>query len=132
MVKAANWLSHLDYDWQSSVWRHWLVGLAQGREPKNCGGLCPPHPPRNRTWARAWGLGHGVAGGADVAVAGLAVGDDAAVAADGGQLGLPLLLLIALGAILTWAVNKEPSGLDLDAVAGAQRHRQVGRVALGI
>jgi hypothetical protein len=26
------------------------------------------------------------------------------------------LLLIALGAILTWAVNKEPSGLDLDAV----------------
>ena len=26
------------------------------------------------------------------------------------------LLLIALGAILTWAVNKEQSGLDLDAV----------------
>jgi hypothetical protein len=26
------------------------------------------------------------------------------------------LLLIAFGAILTWAVNKEPSGLDLDAV----------------
>ena len=26
------------------------------------------------------------------------------------------LLLIAMGAILTWAVNKEPSGLDLDAV----------------
>jgi hypothetical protein len=26
------------------------------------------------------------------------------------------LLLIAFGAILTWGVNKEPSGLDLDAV----------------
>jgi hypothetical protein len=26
------------------------------------------------------------------------------------------LLLIAFGAILTWAVTKEPSGLDLDAV----------------
>ena len=28
LVKAANWLSHLDYDWQSSVWRHWLVELS--------------------------------------------------------------------------------------------------------
>lgn len=28
LVKAANWLSHLDYDWQSPVWRHWLVELA--------------------------------------------------------------------------------------------------------
>jgi len=23
LVKAANWLSHLDYDWESPVWRHW-------------------------------------------------------------------------------------------------------------
>lgn len=29
LVKAANWLSHLEYDWQSPVWRHWLKGLAQ-------------------------------------------------------------------------------------------------------
>ncbi|HEX6196097.1 MAG TPA: alpha/beta fold hydrolase [Gemmatimonadaceae bacterium] len=29
LVKAANWLSHLDYDWQSPVWRHWLVELSQ-------------------------------------------------------------------------------------------------------
>jgi pimeloyl-ACP methyl ester carboxylesterase len=29
LVKAANWLSHLEYDWQSPVWRHWLEGLAQ-------------------------------------------------------------------------------------------------------
>ena len=25
LVKVANWLSHLDYDWESPVWRHWLV-----------------------------------------------------------------------------------------------------------
>jgi len=24
LVKAANWLSHLEYDWESPVWRHWL------------------------------------------------------------------------------------------------------------
>jgi pimeloyl-ACP methyl ester carboxylesterase len=23
-VKAANWLTHLEYEWQSPVWRHWL------------------------------------------------------------------------------------------------------------
>ena len=27
VVKAANWLSHLDYDWESPVWRHWLAEL---------------------------------------------------------------------------------------------------------
>ena len=29
LVKAANWMTHLDYDWESPVWRHWLEGLAQ-------------------------------------------------------------------------------------------------------
>lgn len=24
LVKAANWLSHLEYEWESPVWRHWL------------------------------------------------------------------------------------------------------------
>ncbi|MBK6426900.1 MAG: response regulator transcription factor [Blastocatellia bacterium] len=24
LVKAANWLSHLDYDWESPVWHHWI------------------------------------------------------------------------------------------------------------
>nr|WP_281352516.1 alpha/beta fold hydrolase [Phytoactinopolyspora alkaliphila] len=28
LVKAANWLSHLDYDWHSPVWRHWLYELS--------------------------------------------------------------------------------------------------------
>ena len=28
-VKAANWLSHLDYDWESPVWRHWMTELSR-------------------------------------------------------------------------------------------------------
>ena len=31
LVRAAHWITHLDYDWQSPVWRHWLVGLAHNR-----------------------------------------------------------------------------------------------------
>jgi pimeloyl-ACP methyl ester carboxylesterase len=29
LVKAANYLTHLEHDWQGPVWRHWLEGLAQ-------------------------------------------------------------------------------------------------------
>ena len=29
LVKAANWLSHLDYDWESPAWRHWLADLSR-------------------------------------------------------------------------------------------------------
>ena len=28
LVKPANWLTHLEYDWESPVWRHWLHFLA--------------------------------------------------------------------------------------------------------
>jgi pimeloyl-ACP methyl ester carboxylesterase/DNA-binding winged helix-turn-helix (wHTH) protein len=31
LIKAANWLSHLEYDWQSPVWRHLLHALAANR-----------------------------------------------------------------------------------------------------
>ncbi len=24
VVKAANWLTHLEYEWESPVWKHWL------------------------------------------------------------------------------------------------------------
>ena len=24
LVKASNWLSHLEYEWESPVWRHWI------------------------------------------------------------------------------------------------------------
>ena len=29
LVKAANWLTHLDYDWASPVWSHWWRGLSR-------------------------------------------------------------------------------------------------------
>jgi pimeloyl-ACP methyl ester carboxylesterase len=29
IVKAANWMSHLHYDRESPVWRHWVEGLSQ-------------------------------------------------------------------------------------------------------
>src|SRR5439155_13785443 len=28
LLKAANWLSHLDYDWESPVWHHWWEALS--------------------------------------------------------------------------------------------------------
>ncbi len=28
LVKAANWLTHLQYDWESPVWRHWMDFLS--------------------------------------------------------------------------------------------------------
>ena len=27
LVRTPTWLTHLEFDWQSPVWRHWLVGL---------------------------------------------------------------------------------------------------------
>ena len=29
IVKAPNWMTHLEYEWQSPVWRHWWQELAQ-------------------------------------------------------------------------------------------------------
>ena len=42
LVKSANWLSHLEFDWQSPVWRHWFRFLSAGRQlirfdPRGCG-----------------------------------------------------------------------------------------------
>lgn len=42
LVKAANWLTHLDLEWSSPVWAHWLEGLASGRtlvryDERGCG-----------------------------------------------------------------------------------------------
>ncbi len=28
MVKAANWLSHIEHDWDCPVWRHWMTDLS--------------------------------------------------------------------------------------------------------
>ena len=42
IVKVANWLTHLEFDWESPVWRHWLVGLSRGHtlfryDERGCG-----------------------------------------------------------------------------------------------
>jgi pimeloyl-ACP methyl ester carboxylesterase/DNA-binding SARP family transcriptional activator/class 3 adenylate cyclase len=29
ILKAANWMSHLRFDWESPIWRHWVAGLSQ-------------------------------------------------------------------------------------------------------
>lgn len=29
LIKASNWLSHLEYDWDSPVWRHWIHFFAE-------------------------------------------------------------------------------------------------------
>jgi pimeloyl-ACP methyl ester carboxylesterase/DNA-binding winged helix-turn-helix (wHTH) protein len=31
LVKPANWLTHLEFDWESPVWRHWLRALSHDR-----------------------------------------------------------------------------------------------------
>lgn len=28
LVKTANWLNHLEYDWHSPVWKHWFEAFA--------------------------------------------------------------------------------------------------------
>jgi pimeloyl-ACP methyl ester carboxylesterase/DNA-binding CsgD family transcriptional regulator len=42
LVRTATWLTHLEFDWQSPVWRHWLEGLADGHtvlryDERGCG-----------------------------------------------------------------------------------------------
>ncbi len=32
LVKAANWLTHLDLEWQSPIWAHWIDALSQTRQ----------------------------------------------------------------------------------------------------
>ena len=42
IVRAATWLTHLELDWESPVWRHWLDGLGDGHtvvryDERGCG-----------------------------------------------------------------------------------------------
>ncbi len=42
IVKAANWLTHLEHDWNSPIWRHWIDGFADGHtlvryDERGCG-----------------------------------------------------------------------------------------------
>src|SRR2546423_292620 len=29
LIKAANWMTHLEYEWESPVWRHWIQFFSQ-------------------------------------------------------------------------------------------------------
>jgi len=42
LLKAANWMTHLDLEWTTPVWSHWLTGLAHNRrlvryDERGCG-----------------------------------------------------------------------------------------------
>jgi pimeloyl-ACP methyl ester carboxylesterase/DNA-binding CsgD family transcriptional regulator len=42
LVRTATWLTHLEFDWESPLWRHWLEGLADQRtvlryDERGCG-----------------------------------------------------------------------------------------------
>ncbi len=42
LVKAANWLSHLEYDWENPTWRHWWIALSRSHrliryDARGCG-----------------------------------------------------------------------------------------------
>ena len=48
LVRAAHWVTHLDYEWESPIWRHWMEGLSRGRmfvryDERGCG-LSDPDP----------------------------------------------------------------------------------------
>ena len=56
LVRVATWLTHLDYDWESPVWRHWLATLGERHtviryDERGCG-LSDPEPgdPSLETW----------------------------------------------------------------------------------
>jgi hypothetical protein len=33
ILRAAHWMSHLQYEWESPVWRHWIDSLSKGNTP---------------------------------------------------------------------------------------------------
>jgi pimeloyl-ACP methyl ester carboxylesterase/DNA-binding winged helix-turn-helix (wHTH) protein len=42
LVRAAHWITHLDYEWTSPIWAHWMEGLSRGRmfvryDERGCG-----------------------------------------------------------------------------------------------
>jgi pimeloyl-ACP methyl ester carboxylesterase/DNA-binding CsgD family transcriptional regulator len=58
LVKAPNWLTHVEYEWKSPIWRHWLEGLSRHRtfiryDARGCG-LSDRDPPELsfETWVR--------------------------------------------------------------------------------
>ena len=61
LVKASNWLTHLEYDWESPVWRHWIRFFADHfrfvrYDERGCG---MTRLERRRPLVRALGRGPG-------------------------------------------------------------------------
>ena len=58
LVRAANWLTHVDHDWDSSVWRHWLADLSRNHrliryDERGCGlSDWDIAPPTFESWVR--------------------------------------------------------------------------------
>ena len=53
LVRSAHWITHLEYDWRSPVWRHWLDGLSRHRtlvryDERGCG--LSDHDPEELTF----------------------------------------------------------------------------------
>jgi pimeloyl-ACP methyl ester carboxylesterase/DNA-binding CsgD family transcriptional regulator len=48
LVKVSNWLTHVEFDWDSPIWRHWLRELGSRftvvRYDERCCGLSDPDP----------------------------------------------------------------------------------------
>lgn len=48
LVKVSNWLTHVEYDWDSPIWRHWVRELGSRftvvRYDERCCGLSDPDP----------------------------------------------------------------------------------------
>ena len=59
LVKAANWLTHLDHEWTSSIWRHWIQWLASrtSADPLRRARLRPLGLGRRRLQPRRLGRG---------------------------------------------------------------------------
>ncbi|MGX5844856.1 alpha/beta fold hydrolase [Mesorhizobium sp. ArgA1] len=49
ILRAAHWMSHLTYDWDSPIWRHWMSELSRDnrlvRYDERCNGLSQWHVP---------------------------------------------------------------------------------------
>jgi pimeloyl-ACP methyl ester carboxylesterase len=49
ILRAAHWMSHLTYDWDSPIWRHWISELSRDNElvryDERCNGLSQWHVP---------------------------------------------------------------------------------------
>src|SRR6476619_6882774 len=56
LVRVATWLTHLDFDWESPVWRHWLSTLGEHHtvvryDERGCGlSDSEPGDPSVETW----------------------------------------------------------------------------------